>query len=413
MHNVQYPQHIVNQSNNILDGQLGLFEPWPIPWFNLPVASDAAALAVTAANERLVPKLTEEQIAAAFVSMLDVCDSDGRPSVGDGNGLVSGHISPQASRGSMAGLPRSPGRSGICAQTGEIHNRRSGPSRVGRDVADVVIVPGGMMLSGVNLGGAQTAGGGGRRGIIKGFTRPSQRNYMDKLMMLDWLQLVGSKHGKKAVALFNTLTYSREWPSDWRTWKRQLEAFRMRLERSPFGLVGATWRLEFQKRGAPHFHLLTMFPKKVSVRAFRLWLSRAWNDVIDGGEDNLKVGCNSRQVYGSPDKLLCYLSKYLTKVVHSADTEEQPTGRLWGFWGSLPTKVLGVVTFHSFGQYEAFLASVRAWGTGSPYLQTIHVLSRCVRVYGDGLDLLNLALAHACVVAQFDGDELPPAYYKP
>lgn len=51
-----------------------------------------------------------------------------------------------------------------------------------------------------------------------------------------------------------TLTYPREWPADGRRVKRDLDAMQKFLKRG-HGVRGI-WFLEFQKRGAPHFHLL-------------------------------------------------------------------------------------------------------------------------------------------------------------
>ena len=39
------------------------------------------------------------------------------------------------------------------------------------------------------------------------------------------------------------------------------------------------WKLEFQRRGAPHFHILIAQPSG-DLRTFRAWLSEAWAEVV-------------------------------------------------------------------------------------------------------------------------------------
>jgi hypothetical protein len=359
----------------------------------LPVATEAVTVDFPAPAS-----LPESELAAAFVAMLDVCEeSTGMPA--SAPGLVSPHIS-----GRTEMRPTTVGGDLRVRSTGEVVRRRSGPECVSHTAARAVVVPGGLMLSGVRLGGSDAVGGGGRRGNVAGFSEASRRRLMDKLMSVDMGAVSAGRKSRVARALFVTLTYPRDWPAAWEVWKAQLKAFRKRVERSRHGFLGALWRLEFQRRGAPHFHLLLCFPRPVHVRGFRLWLSRAWNEVLDGGRDHLVVGCNARPVYGGGGKLLNYLAKYLGKCT-PAPVDGSASGRMWGVWGSLPVRLLAAVRWHSRPEYEAFLHRLIEWGGASRYIRGLHPLRRGVRIYGDGVELLLLIGGSAVWVEDGAGAE--------
>lgn len=76
-------------------------------------------------------------------------------------------------------------------------------------------------------------------------------------------------------------------PSDWmavaptgRDFKRLVAKLRRRWERN-VGKWMNIWKLEFQRRGAPHMHLLSKVPVSVVGEPFSEWLSRNWAEVCD------------------------------------------------------------------------------------------------------------------------------------
>jgi hypothetical protein len=184
-----------------------------------------------------------------------------------------------------------------------------------------------------------------------------------------------------------TLTYSGDWqrvaPSGRRV-KRHLEAFRRRLERytAKMGIVwSALWFLEFQKRGAPHFHFL-VFGLDESVKladSFRSWLSKSWAEVVNHPDPveykkHLAAGtkvekCRKRH-FGYAKK---YASKLEQKVVPA---EFQDVGRFWGIWHS---PELWKVEFSEALTIEKLKASVyAALDTVAPYANKFASVQRSV-----------------------------------
>lgn len=73
-----------------------------------------------------------------------------------------------------------------------------------------------------------------------------------------------------------TLTYPELWPDDGERVKYELKLFKQRFLREFGGEI--FWFLEFQKRGAPHFHLLTTV--KDPTRPQRVSLAYMWADIV-------------------------------------------------------------------------------------------------------------------------------------
>lgn len=77
------------------------------------------------------------------------------------------------------------------------------------------------------------------------------------------------------------LTYGASWPSDGHVLKRHLRALTQVLRRREYKGV---WKLEFQKRGAPHFHILV--DKPVSLVVVR----QAWRRILGASEGDAWCG---------------------------------------------------------------------------------------------------------------------------
>lgn len=91
------------------------------------------------------------------------------------------------------------------------------------------------------------------------------------------------------LGVFVTLTYGKVYPSRFKRWKAQLKAFRAALERL-YGHLGVVWKLEPQRRGAPHFHLLVFFRQKPDVAGLREFVRRAWSRIVDPCRVPMKPG---------------------------------------------------------------------------------------------------------------------------
>jgi len=125
-------------------------------------------------------------------------------------------------------------------------------------------------------------------------------------------------------------------------WKRALDRFRKLLSRE-YPEAYATWKLEPQKRGAPHYHLLLWFNKmwfsEEEKNAITEWMRCAWTSVCSRYYLTTEMSKN-HWIYGTDCQWTCeiederemlYISKYVGKAVPSAyaDAWEYP-GRWWG-----------------------------------------------------------------------------------
>jgi hypothetical protein len=156
------------------------------------------------------------------------------------------------------------------------------------------------------------------RGRISAFTRRSRSRLLKKCASLDSDRL--------RLGLFVTLTYPSEWTSDAAQWKRDLDVFWKRIKRK-FARACAVWKLEFQKRGAPHFHLLVVGPSFIAAS----WLANTWYGVINSGDyRHLEAGTQVDRVRKSRDAI-AYAAKYLGKV--STTDVGDYVGRYWGVLG--------------------------------------------------------------------------------
>lgn len=173
--------------------------------------------------------------------------------------------------------------------------------------------------------------GGGIRGTIKTYSRASRRRLLRTMGKIDTSQ----------IPVFLTLTYPAEFPEDSSSWKAHLNAFDRRLRRR-FAHAAFAWKLEPQKRGAPHFHLLVW---NVPYLWLREWAGRAWYEVVKSGDDkHLRAGVRVEQIR-SWRGVKSYAAKYLGKVQALPEGWEAP-GRIWGFRHSEDIPWAAVVKLH-------------------------------------------------------------------
>jgi hypothetical protein len=95
-----------------------------------------------------------------------------------------------------------------------------------------------------------------------------------------------------------TLTYGRDYPVDGKVVKKHLNAFLTWLRR--YGCQSYAWFLEFQKRGAPHIHILTDIPEVMlrdRINMAYAWLTAQGFDL--SGVVASRILPNGQKVYGS------------------------------------------------------------------------------------------------------------------
>lgn len=167
-------------------------------------------------------------------------------------------------------------------------------------------------------------GGIAGRGEIKGFS-PSSASRMRRYL----------RTCEANYEVMVTLTYPFTYPVDGRTCKEQLRRFLQELGRYAIGKTiqgqpfSAFWFIEFQERGAPHFHIFTncKFPKE--------WIARRWYGIV-GSDDarHLVAGTRIEAIRAGRHGARAYAGKYAAKQ----QQKEVPhgfalVGRFWGVSG--------------------------------------------------------------------------------
>jgi len=233
---------------------------------------------------------------------------------------------------------------------------------------------------------ARNPGPGG--GVITEWSRKSRSAMCRTFAELDYSPLVESGR----VPAMVTLTYPGDWEvvaPDGASVKRHMVLWRKRFQREYGEPARYIWKLEFQRRGAPHVHLWMAPPMSPgrSGRTFAQWLSETWAQIVDHPDAEQKarhhLAGTAIDVRGGlkacdPKRLAIYFTKHSSPNLHS-DKEYQHIvpdlwrqagrgpGRFWGVYGL--KKAISVVEIAQ----DAYLAArriVRRW-------------SRNQAVYGD------------------------------
>lgn len=162
----------------------------------------------------------------------------------------------------------------------------------------------------------------GSRKACKGFSdrsRSSMLGYLNKALF-------------RAVQMI-TLTYH-ENEKDPAVAKQDLRKFHERIRRK-YGPLHIVWKLEFQKRGACHFHMI-VFDASIDT----VWASVAWAGCVGDEKDrhHLMYGVKVEKVISVDTSeagvIIAYVLKYTAKKDgETDDTNDKFTGRCWGVWG--------------------------------------------------------------------------------
>lgn len=190
------------------------------------------------------------------------------------------------------------------------------------------------------------------RKSITDYSLKSRKRFFEALLMMDWEEM------NEDTIRELTLTYPAIYPNDGKILKLQFDAFAKRLKRfgQNYGELAFVWKMEFQKRGAPHYHLiiLTRFPIPLDV--LRSWALDSWSSMVakwinkqkeytpeeklDAIKKHQQAGIEADKVRKSTGGLVCYLAWYIGKgkgqakaAQHVVPKEFQNVGRWWGFYG--------------------------------------------------------------------------------
>lgn len=133
-----------------------------------------------------------------------------------------------------------------------------------------------------------------------------------------------------------TLTYPAGLGTDGARAKRDIKAMLQRMRRyvGDSREYGTFWFLEFQERGAVHFHLFTthFFPKE--------WIALSWYQVV-GSEDqrHLRAGTRIERIKSGKRGMCAYASKYAAKQQQKILPES--FGWVGRFWGAVGRRRVG------------------------------------------------------------------------
>lgn len=210
--------------------------------------------------------------------------------------------------------------------------------------------------------------------VITSWSRKSRSNMVRRLVSLDYGPMVQS--GDLAMV---TLTY----PGDWLTVApdaaaclAHVTAFQKRWARRWGSRPLGVWKREYQRRGAPHYHLLVAPPGgRTRAREFRSWLSATWADVVAHPDPvermrhesaGTGVDWNDGLRMTDPKRIAVYFTKHGLLAgkeyqnVAPAEWVEGGggVGRFWGVWGLRPAEVAVMV---SGAEMTAGLRTLRRW----------------------------------------------------
>lgn len=132
-----------------------------------------------------------------------------------------------------------------------------------------------------------------------------------------------------------TLTYPAVYPKNGKETKKHLNSL-LSTVRARYDRLDYLWFLEFQRRGAPHFHIAVSVEVE---KEDRLWLAGAWSEVsckIGTDEDKFKSKAQHRRVktwenIREKDGFARYATKYALKPYQkSVPSDYSDVGRFWG-----------------------------------------------------------------------------------
>lgn len=226
----------------------------------------------------------------------------------------------------------------VAASVESLRESAAGEPSGGRDI--LTVGPGVLSVGHRSAPGSGTPSGGGTRGTMSGWSRQSRARMVRTLAELDYTPMLAM--GAPAMV---TLTLPGDWRTvcpDGRAFKRLMELFRKRWEER-WGKILCVWKLEYQRRGAPHLHIYTVPPPDAD---FPGWLSTTWADVVAHPdpaerERHRQAGTGIDYAEGirsrDPKRLAVYFSKH--GVFSDKSYQDEPPegwgtpGRVWGRWG--------------------------------------------------------------------------------
>lgn len=200
----------------------------------------------------------------------------------------------------------------------------------------LVLGPGKVRVKSLTIGPGEGKTATSRRGAVAEWSRPSRLRMVETMCSLDWGPIVAPDQAGWRPSMV-TLTL----PGDWLTFAPTGQAFKQLMRaflerwRRRWGTWRGVWKLEFQRRGAPHLHLYQATP---TGPEFREWLSRAWYEVVGSGDErHLRAGTGVDWGEGirasDPKRLAVYFLKRATG--HNLGIDKEYQHRVPFEWGGV------------------------------------------------------------------------------
>ncbi len=193
---------------------------------------------------------------------------------------------------------------------------------------------------------------------ITSWSRASRSNMIEVYLQLDYAPMFMDL---SRIPAMWTLTYPGNWlvvaPSG-RAVRRHLRAFLWRYTRAWGYSVVGLWKLEFQRRGAPHVHIFAPVPHGLAKKSravgaglpFPQWLSVVWADIVEHPDPkerakHERAGTGVDYAEGlrsnDPRRVAVYFTKhgsfsakeYQNCVPVEWQEPGKGPGRFWGYWG--------------------------------------------------------------------------------
>ena len=159
----------------------------------------------------------------------------------------------------------------------------------------------------------------GERGSITGFSAGTGRRLRHTI-----------DNHRADFRVMVTLTYPETFPGTGPICKGHLRALIERARRMGMFLRDTwVWWIEFQARGAPHFHLVS------TGWVGKAWAARTWAEITGGNE----ASCTRVEGLRKPEAAGAYAAKYAAKQEQKAIPEGfKDIGRFWGMVGLARTQ---------------------------------------------------------------------------
>ena len=189
-------------------------------------------------------------------------------------------------------------------------------------------------------------------GVITEWSRKSRSAMCRTFAELDYSPLVESGR----VPAMVTLTYPGDWEivaPDGASVKRHMVLWRKRFQREYGEPARYIWKLEFQRRGAPHIHLWMAPPMSPgrSGRGFAQWLSETWAQVVDHPDPEQKarhrlagtaIDVRNGLRACDPKRLAIYFTKHSSPNLNGDKEYQHIVPELWQQPGAGPGRFWGV-----------------------------------------------------------------------